>query len=88
MFQRGDQVACAGIRRPPIRRWREMQHDFGQTADTFQARWLIQIGKHRACAMAPPIVGLIRITQQDIQLIAPVQTRQGAARDIAASDNQ
>ena len=65
-----------------------MQHDFGQTADAFQARRLIQIGKYGACAMAPPIVGLIGITQQDIQLIAPVQTRQGTARDIAAADNQ
>jgi len=65
-----------------------MNHDVGQTGDAPQTGWLIEVGQHRSSAMFAPEGTLLAITDQREDTIMAKQTRQHAACDVTATNDQ
>lgn len=81
-------MACSRIVGAAIGGRRKMQHDIGQSGETFQSVGLIEVSEYRTGALRSPEVGLTGIPQQGEEAVAAAQIGHGAAGNIAATDDQ
>lgn len=65
-----------------------MQNNVGKSGNTSQAGRMIEVGNNRVCSLVAPERALRRVAQQGEDLIVAKQTRQGAAGNVSAPNDQ
>jgi len=86
--QHGKQIACAPILFAASVRRRQMQHHLRQSSETAQAAPLVQIANDRRDAHRAQRRRARRVAHQRVQIEVAGQQGDGAARDVAAADDE
>jgi len=71
-------------------RWRrrQMHHEIGQSGESLQASWLIEVGEKRSGAVLAPEGALLAIAYQRHDAVMAEQMGEHATRHVTATNDQ